>query len=378
MTLWNSRIEYIDPNIDDTVEVSQFLARFDLFYESDIDQTVVVKENNKLIGTGSISDNILKCIAVDQRFQGEGILNTIISELKDILFKKGINTSFVYTKRNHVKKFKNLGFQEIEAVDPYPVLMEDSLQGINHFQESIKEDLSNNDIIKRIQNLDSDQSLMSVTLDYFLENLSISSIIMNCNPITNGHLYLIEKAAADNDLVIIFILTEDKSLFPAEIRLRLAKEATANINNVLVYKGGPYILSYSTFPAYFMASDQEKTKINKYAYLDAKVFGSYFTNLLKINKRYVGSEPYSRVTSIYNDVLKEVMPEYGVELVEIKRKKYKRKLISASQVRKLIVKNKWEKIKSIVPDTTFNFLKSSRGKEIAQIIRNAEEVPDGY
>ena len=36
---------------------------------------------------------------------------------------------------------------------------------------------------------------------------------MNCNPFTKGHKYLIEKASKENDVVHLFILTEDKSEF---------------------------------------------------------------------------------------------------------------------------------------------------------------------
>ena len=39
---------------------------------------------------------------------------------------------------------------------------------------------------------------------------------MNCNPFTLGHKYIVEKAARENDNVIIFVVEEDKSSFPIQ------------------------------------------------------------------------------------------------------------------------------------------------------------------
>lgn len=75
---------------------------------------------------------------VDPEFQNQGLLNTIVSELKHILYRKGYNSLFVYTPEHQVVRYKNLGFVEIESVGDYPVLMEDSMEGFNGFIRSLK------------------------------------------------------------------------------------------------------------------------------------------------------------------------------------------------------------------------------------------------
>ena len=181
---------------------------------------------------------------------------------------------------------------------------------------------------------------------------------------------MIKKAAKENEIVIIFVLDEDLSLFPAEVRYNLVKKATSDIDNVIVIKAGQYMISHATFPNYFIGPDNEDERNKIFAELDVKIFTEYYARALKINSRYVGEEPYSPVTAAYNQALKKNLPEYDINIQVVKRKKNKGKAISASTVRQYIRDDKIDKVKSLVPKATFDYLKSENSKQIIEKIKN--------
>jgi len=354
---YNYEVHILDPKYDGMEEVKDFLAKFDLYFEKDIEKTIVVRNSKEILGTGSYSQNVIKDVAVDLNYQGQGILNTIISKLKKIINNEGYSKIFVYTQPANVEKFKYLGFKEITRLNKYPVFMENSIKGIQYSINQKKEKVK-----KTIYNKFGSDSL---------ENYDIASITVNCNPITNGHLYLIKKAAKENEIVIIFVLDEDLSLFPAEVRYNLVKKATSDIDNVIVVKAGEYMISHATFPNYFIGPDNEDERNRIFAELDAKIFAEYYAKFLKINSRYVGEEPYSPVTAAYNKALKKYLPKYNIDIKIIKRKKIKGKAISASTVRQYIRDDKMNKVKPLVPQTTYDYLESENSKQvIAKIKKN--------
>lgn len=55
-------------------------------------------------------------------------------------------------------------------------------------------------------------------------NAAVGSIVMNCNPFTLGHRYLIEYASKYVDYLYIFVVEEDKSFFPFSDRIDLIKK----------------------------------------------------------------------------------------------------------------------------------------------------------
>ena len=57
-----------------------------------------------------------------------------------------------------------------------------------------------------------------------------------------------------NDLVYVFVVNTDLSLFKTSERFELVKAGTADLKNVIVVDGGDYMVSYATFPAYFLES----------------------------------------------------------------------------------------------------------------------------
>ncbi len=186
--------------------------------------------------------------------------------------------------------------------------------------------------------------------------IKIGSIVMNCNPFTLGHRYLIEQAAANCDHLIIFVVQEDKSIFPFDDRIQLVDDGTADLKNVTVVPSGRFIISSLTFSEYFNKSELQDQVVDSST--DVTLFAREIAPCLNISARYVGEEPYDKVTRQYNDTLRAILPHYGIEFVEIPRKEWGGRPISASRVRELLKDRSFGEIEKIVPPTTLAYLKA--------------------
>ena len=303
-----------------------FLARAGLEADENIDSTVLIWEEDTLAATGSRKGNLLKCIAVDDAFQGQGLTATVLTQLRQDAFAEGHNHLFLYTKPKNLLQFQSLFFYPVAQTDTV-LLMEDRKNGIQSFLD---------------------------TLPSETDSGKVGAAVMNCNPFTLGHRYLIETAAKACDKLYVFVLSEDKSQFSAADRLALVKAGTADIPNVTVLPTGPYLISSATFPTYFL-KDREKAQTVQ-CLLDIEIFTKYFVPKFGITHRFVGTEPLSPMTDMYNDALKTYLPCKGVEVCEIPRLQTGDTPISASFVRSLLGKGQPELLRSLVPETTFHYL----------------------
>lgn len=304
----------------------------------------VIDDDYNVIATGSCFGNTLRCFAVSNKHQGEGLLNLILTHLIDYQYKRGNFHLFLYTKIKTAKFFGDLGFYEIARVDDTLVFMENKKDGFENY----------------IKNLEQDK-----------REGKAAAIVMNANPFTNGHLYLIETAASQCDILHLFMVSEDASLVPFYIRKKLIKEGTSHIKNIVYHESGPYIISNATFPSYFLKD--EETVVRSHAKLDIEVFKK-IAKALNITERYVGEEKTSFVTSIYNEVLSSSLPESGIKCQIIPRKEIDGNAISASSVRTLLKAGNVEKIKSLVPESTYRFFASPDADEIIKNIQATEDV----
>ncbi len=188
------------------------------------------------------------------------------------------------------------------------------------------------------------------------------AIVMNCNPFTLGHQYLIRQSAAKVDYLYIFVVEEDKSFFPFKDRIELVKKGTQDIKNVIVVPSGKLIISSVTFPGYFLKDSPDSVGVD--TSLDVDIFGKYIASPLGITKRFVGEEPIDMVTRSYNESMKEILPRYGIEVDEIKRKEKDGGVISASRVRKALQTSDFDSIRKLVPETTYEYLWENRERFI--------------
>lgn len=333
-------------NLKDTnekQEVYRFLEGLGLILDSDVDYTVVLRDfSGSIKGTCSKAKNIFKCFAISKELRGENVTSSLISHLVDKLFEEGLFRSFIFTKHENIRIFTSLNFKLLYQAEDV-ALLEHGIYDIN-------------------------KALNSMSDQYGINSSTAKgALVMNCNPFTRGHRYLIEEAAKNCEEILLFIVEEDKSLFPFKDRYDIVKKGVEDLKNVTVIPGGEYIISSATFPSYFIRKEDERMKA--YQNIDCGIFGKYFCNKFNIIKRFAGKEPYCSVTNSYNETLKVVLPKYGVELIEIERKKYDEHYISASKVRELIKAGELEKVKNIVPEVTWKFLNSESGKEVIERIK---------
>lgn len=311
-------------------------------------------ENYDLVATGSCFANTLRCMAVSSEHQGEGLMNQVISHLIEYQYSRGNTSLFLYTKCNTARFFGDLGFYEIARVEGKVVFMENRKTGFA-------------DYLKQLQ----------TETNVFFENVpktdhsKVGAVIMNANPFTLGHRYLLEQAAASVDLLHVFVVSEDASLVPFSVRKTLVKEGCADLSNVICHETGPYMISNATFPSYFLKDSN--TVIRSHAKLDIQVF-LRIAQALSITDRFVGEEPFSQVTGIYNQVMAEELANAGLTCHIIPRKADEDGAISASDVRCLIQNGNFDALKKKVPECTFQYFTSPAAEPVIQKIRTAQEV----
>ncbi len=303
-----------------------FLKKASLEADESVTQTILIWDGDTLVATGSRTGNLLKCIAVDPCRQGEGLTAKLITALREDAFKEGLRHLFLYTKPENKDMFSSLFFYPVAQTDKV-LLMENRKDGIIDFLNTLPS--------KQISG-------------------NIGAVIMNCNPFTLGHRYLIETAAKECSHLYVFVVSEDKSRFSAQDRLKMVQLGTADIPNVSVLTTGPYLISSATFPTYFLKERENATQIK--CFLDIEIFLKYYVPKFNITTRYVGTEPISPMTEQYNTELKKALPPHGITVKEVPRLEISDVPVSASRVREFIDSGNRQALKQLVPDTTYDFL----------------------
>lgn len=326
-------------------QIDTLLEQEGLKRDSNLDYICAMFDQDyQVIATGSCFGNTLRCFAVSRTHQGEGLLNEIITHLIDVQYQRNNIHLFLYTKVNTAKFFQDLGFHEIARVDGTLVFMENRRRGFADYLEKLAK-------TKR--------------------DGTSAALVMNANPFTLGHQYLVEKAASEYDTLHLFIVSEDASLVPFSVRKELVRKGTAHLSNIVYHDSGPYIISNATFPSYFLKD--EETVIQSHARLDLQIF-KQIAKTLAVTARYVGEEPTSQVTGIYNQIMAAELPAAGIDCIIIPRKEADNKAISASTARQCIQIGDWNTLKTIVPDSTLQYFQSDAAAPIIEKIRKAGNV----
>lgn len=317
----------------DLEKLVEFLKKMELEYEEGIEYTIcLLDENDTIIGTGSAEQNVLKCVAVAKEAQGLGLSGTILSNLIQYEFEKGRTDLFMYTKPGNRDMFEDLGF--------YTVLMTEEVLFMENRKHGFEEFM--------------DQILAESPKEALDKKKTVGAIVANCNPFTFGHRYLIEEALKECDYIHLFILTDKRSFFSAEDRFQMVKEGICDLKRVILHKASDFVISAATFPTYFMKEQAKAQQAN--CRLDLELFGQRIAPELHITKRFVGTEPNCLLTGSYNEEMKWILPNYGIEVREIERKILQEQVVSASKVRALLKSGDYKKIKSLVPETTLDYL----------------------
>ncbi len=321
-------------------QLEAFLKQCALDYDEGIDFTAALVEDGEIIAAGSLDGCTIKCVAVSPLRQGEDLCAAIITELRREAFDRGAQQLMLFTKPANQMLFSGFGFYPLVRTSSC-LLMENRRNGLADFLASIERPNA--------------------------PCARLGCIVANCNPFTYGHRYLIEAAAAQVEHLHVFILSEEKSLFPADVRLELARLGCADLKNVTIHPSGPYMVSSATFPSYFI---KDKARVGDiYSEVDVHLFGERIAPALGITHRFIGTEPASPTTQAYNQSLKAHLPGYGVEVVELERLECGGAAISASRVRALLEEGAsaarrlstaaiLDELETLVPPTTLAYLKA--------------------
>ena len=314
--------------------------------DAHLDYTCGVYDDDfTLCATGSCFANTLRCMAVDSAHQGEGLMNLVVSHLAEVQAQRGNSHLFLYTKPGSAKFFGDLGFYEIARVPDKLVFMENRRTG---FSDWLKQQPAARAPRERT-----------------------AAVVMNANPFTLGHRYLLETACGRADAVHLFVLSESFGPIPAADRRRLVVQGTEGMEKIILHDSGPYIISAATFPGYFLQDSDEVSSVH--ARLDLAVFGK-IADALNIFARFVGEEPFSHVTGLYNRIMQEELPRTGLECVIVPRLKKDGQAVSASAVRQAVHDGQIEKIRPWVPDSTWAYLTGPHGEKAVEAIQKATNV----
>lgn len=334
--------------------VTKFLQELDFdFDQASVDYTMVLYTlNDQIIGTGSYQNHILKYVAVAKEYRSTAAFSQIVTHLMDKLLLKHKHI-FVYTLPRNTQVFEGLGFTEIATAPPLFSVLEFGYENIKTYQDYLRKN--------KVQ----------------ATTKPISAMVVNCNPFTNGHKYLIEKASFESRVLYLFVVEEDKSSFPYKVRRKLIEEGIKHLQNVVILRGGHYVVSGTIFPSYFLKNECQQDISEKQAELDIRTFIRYIAPILGITHRYVGTEDYCKTTQAYNSAMKKFLPEAGIELVEIPRlmqtdRSNNEHTVSASKIRKAIQNHNLDELIPFLPEVTQDFLHSEESREIRQNIIDSD------
>ena len=314
-------------------EVKAFLAGQGLAWEKDVSYTVLLRDGEgRLTATASLQEDVVKCVAVAEDRRGEGLTATVLTAVRREALRRGKRHLFLYTKPENRAQFTGLGFYEVARTDR-ALLMEDRRGGFAAWAEGIRRGEASG---------------------------TIGAVVLNANPMTLGHRYLIEEAAKQCDFLYLLVVSEDRSAVPAAHRRAIVAEATADLPHAAVAGTDRYLISSATFPAYFLKERGDAGAV--WTDLDIAVFLK-LAAALGITRRFVGSEPFCPVTAAYNAAMAAALPRGGVELVELPRLERDHTPVSATEVRRLLSQGRWREIRPLVPEAAWRYLSREENRQ---------------
>ena len=286
----------------------------------------VLSEEGAILAGGGLQRDILKCLAVSAEARSLGLSVPLFSRLISVASERGYTNVKVFTKPENRSVFESLGFKLL-AEAPKAILMENG-RGLEE------------------------------CCNYLRGHRASGVIVMNANPFTLGHRYLVEQASLSfrapegrRNLTIIPV-KEDASRFPYSERLEMIRTGSGDMADVV--EGSDYQISAATFPTYFLKnlSDAAETQMR----LDIDLFGRHIAPALGAHVRFVGTEPADPLTARYNALMKELLPKYGVEVVEISRLTDPESPVTATRVRSLLDAGLFKAASALTPESTWPYL----------------------
>lgn len=341
--------------------IEAFLKRNGLRFDDMHYYAAITDDDGEMIAGGGLKGNVIKCVAVDDAHKGEAIANTLISHLIAHANEEGHSNVMLFTKPKNRQLFESLSFRLL-AEAPEAVLMETGIGGINNTVEALKKIKEEGEVCKENNqecrkeektnlNITTPQHLNTSTPQPLTTTTPLRGVVvMNCNPFTLGHRYLIEQAAKQVERLFVMVVREDCSLFAYAERKAMVEQGVAHLENVTVIDGSEYAISQATFPTYFLKrlDDAADTQM----LLDLDLFRRHIAPALGATVRFVGTEPTDQLTRRYNELMHEVL----TDVREISRLEKDGNAVSASRVRKAMEQGDMSTIRQLVPPTTLPYI----------------------
>ena len=295
------------------------------------------EDGDEIIAGGGLDGNVIKCVAVSEAARSEGLMNILVSRLIAIAHEEGHESVKAFTKPANEDIFRSLGFKLL-ASSRNAILMENGRGGLPEYRK-------------------------------YLESLARpgknGAIVMNANPFTKGHRYLIEQAASQVDNLYVIVVKEDRSRFPYSERKSMIEAGCAGLFNVTVCEGSDYAISAATFPTYFLKQLDDATPTH--IALDLDLFVRHIARPLGVTVRFAGSEPEDKLTRCYNEMMSEILPAGGygskdnpagqpISFVEIPRLEQNGRPVSATALRSALDRGDLKAAMEFVPVSTVSYL----------------------
>ena len=341
--------------------IEAFLKRNGLRFDDMHYYAAITDDDGEMIAGGGLKGNVIKCVAVDDAHKGEAIANTLISHLIAHANEEGHSNVMLFTKPKNRQLFESLSFRLL-AEAPEAVLMETGIGGLGDTVEALKKIKEEGEVCKENNQecKEEEKTNLNITTPQHLnpstpQHLNTTTplrgvVVMNCNPFTLGHRYLIEQAAKQVERLFVMVVREDCSLFAYAERKAMVEQGVAHLKNVTVIDGSEYAISQATFPTYFLKrlDDAADTQM----LLDLDLFRRHIAPTLGATVRFVGTEPTDRLTRRYNQLMHEVL----ADVRETVRLEKDGNAVSASRVRKAMEQGDMSTIRQLVPPTTLPYI----------------------
>ena len=291
----------------------------------DSDYTAGVYDSDeRLVATATLSGELMTGVAVAEDCRNESFTATLATEILSRAHDREISNLKVFTKPQYAPIFESLGFRLIGKGDR-AVFLEHDTQSLDRYKKHL------------------------ATLAEGADNVGV--IVMNANPLTKGHEYLVRKAAGEVDRLIVIPLAEEKhNRFRYDERRGMIERLCAGIPNVRVAEGSHYVISRNTFPSYFIKEMDEAAMAGMR--LDLDIFVRHIAPALGAKVRFVGSEPSDPLTAAYNAMMLETLPAQGIEVNVAERCLEGGEPVSASKVRGFMDADEFGKALNLAADAS--------------------------
>jgi len=314
--------------------VERFLAANGLRLDP-LDYYAVVThvDDEEILAGGGLQGNVIKCVAVSDELRGTGMMQSLLSHLLSTAREHGHHQVRVFTKPDNRDIFESLGFRLL-AQSPQAIMMENALGGLTDYCNYLK------GLRREGKN---------------------GMIVMNANPFTQGHLALVEYASSQVQTLYVIVVKEDCSRFSYASRLAMVKAGCAHVSNAVVCEGSDYAISAATFPTYFLKELSHASDMQ--IILDLDLCARHLAPALGATVRFVGNEPTDALTARYVELMQQLLPQRGIEVVVMPRVTQEGQVVSASQVRGSLHDGLLSHALPMVPHSTQPYLLSELARQ---------------